>query len=174
MKTAYMSSNMDFELFHWSWPGNHQPLHAMIIILNFLIDFPQAEMANECRRAVDFVLALHEESYGLVPGHQRPSATRAVAREASEAWKLFFRLRQRAWEAANLDHRQLWTRAEAASICLEEMKNRVTNESVLERFRADDPAFGQAEEEISVSNIGGDFQQAQIDALALAGKIQIF
>lgn len=174
MKVAYISSNMDFELFHWSWPGNHQPLHAMIIVLHFLIDHPSAQAADECRRAIDFILALHEKSHGLVAGSHRPAPTRPVSQEASESWALLLRLRTRAWAAAGLDPEVLWTRQEAASICLEEMKDQVTDEHILERFRMDDPAQNRHAAQVSQMEAQRDMMQARIDALLSGGDDRSF
>jgi len=165
---------MEFGLFHWSWPGNHQPLHAMIVVLRFLIDFPQAELAPQCRRAVDFILALHETSRGFVAGAEEPIPTRSIAREASEAWKFLFRLRKQAWDAAALDHTILWTRQEAVALCLQEMDNHITNDGILERFHVDDPARGRQAEQGRQATTGGDFGQAQIDALLSGGEDWLF
>lgn len=146
----------------------------MIIVLRFLIDFPQAELAPQCRRAIDFILALHEESRGLVAGAEEPIATRSIAREASEAWKFLFRLRKQAWEAAALDHTVLWTRPEVVALCLQEMDNFITNDGILERFQLDDPGRGWQPEQATQTTAGGDFGQAQIDALLSGGEDWLF
>jgi hypothetical protein len=165
MKTAYLASNAEFELFQWSWPGNHQPLHAMIIVLNFLNDFPYAQLAPDCREAVDLILALHEKNFGLVPGAQAPEPTRRIAKGGSEAWRYFFHLRNKAWQAAGLDPSHIWPRLEAVSLCLNAMKHAVSNERIVQTFATDDPGRNLSSQHREQSTAEGNFAQSQIDAI---------
>ncbi|KAF2436271.1 hypothetical protein EJ08DRAFT_232821 [Tothia fuscella] len=165
LKTAYLACNTEFTLFQWSWPGNHQPLHAMMLILQFLIDSPHSTLASDCRNAVDFVLALYEDGFGLVAGGGEPKQSRRIAQGGTEAWKFFFRQRKQAWEAAGLNPSQLWSRREAVRKCLTAMENVVTNEKIKERFLADDPDRDVIRQEIKSTDAERRLLERQIDAL---------
>jgi hypothetical protein len=54
------------------------------------------------------------------------------------------------------------------------MDNYITNDGILERFHVDDPARGRQAEQGSQTTAGGDFGQAQIDALLSGGEDWLF
>lgn len=137
----------------------------MMIVLHFLNDFPQAPLASKCRDAVDFVLALHEKSFGVVAGAEVPEPTRRIAKGGSEVWRYFFRLRTQAWQAAGQDPSQIWSRHEAVPLCLDAMKDEVTNEKAVETLEAEDPRHGLMQQRDKQPATERTFVQSQIDAL---------
>jgi hypothetical protein len=141
----------------------------MIIILQFLNDFPFASSAPECRDALDFVLALHENSFGLVASAEVSRPTRHIAQGGSEAWKFFFNLRRQAWQTAGLDPSNIWPRHEAVLLCIRAMKDVVTNERHNEIFETDDPDRNLIPQQHEQTAEERNTLQSQIDSMLYGG-----
>jgi hypothetical protein len=137
----------------------------MMVVLQFLKDFPSAPLAAQCRDAVDLVLALHENSFGLVAGAEAPEPTRRITSGGSETWRLFFNLRKQAWQAAGLDPSRIWSRRETVPLCMAAMRGLLTNESITERFKADDPTRDLIRQQDEQFPREESSVQSQIDAL---------
>ncbi|KAK3678336.1 hypothetical protein LTR78_001633 [Recurvomyces mirabilis] len=118
-KCAQMASVPDFGDFQWSWPGNHQPLHAITILLLHLVQGPDGEDARETRRAIDIAFALCGSNGGIVAGGSGPEniTKRPLTEGGQEAWSYFKRLRSKAWQKAGLDPDVFWTREQAVRFC---------------------------------------------------------
>lgn len=124
IKCAQMVSSEEFGLFHWSWPGNHQPLHATMILLIDLIQTPNSPSAAASIQVIDIVFALSGPSGGLVAG---PSSVadltdRSLNEGGREAWSYLRRLRVRAWLKSGLDPNVIWTRKAAIECSLNQQR----------------------------------------------------
>ena len=115
----------DFHQFQWSWPGNHQPLHALMALLKDLEGLnPHCTEAEAIRTVFDQVICLCAPDGGGITSavntkddhvsesesqnsyfHTRPAilTPRPLNEGGLEAWKLIRRVRSRLWRAALLD-----------------------------------------------------------------------
>ncbi|KAF2232672.1 hypothetical protein EV356DRAFT_504934 [Viridothelium virens] len=125
-KVAYLACNPDFDIFSWSWPGNHQPLHAVAVILHSLEDRPDGSGSRESQDAIDMIFALRDPSHGLVAGTEYPRMKRPLVAGGTEAWSHLARLRTKAWRAAGLNPDVFWTRQEAVEFCMSMFSNSST------------------------------------------------
>ncbi|OQD68293.1 hypothetical protein PENPOL_c003G08220 [Penicillium polonicum] len=108
-KFIQLATDPDFQPFHWSWPGNHQPMHATMIMLIDLYERPYSPEASRSRAFIDSILALSGPDGGVVGGEDGVSTQRPLKDGGREAWDMIRRLRQKAWQKAGLNPRMLWT-----------------------------------------------------------------
>ncbi|KAJ5921822.1 hypothetical protein N7516_009525 [Penicillium verrucosum] len=108
-KFIQLATDPDFQPFHWSWPGNHQPMHATMIMLIDLYERPYSPEASRSRAFIDSILALSGPDGGVVGGEDGVSTQRPLKDGGREAWDMIRRLRQKAWQKAGLNPRILWT-----------------------------------------------------------------
>ncbi|KAI2737860.1 transcriptional regulator family: Fungal Specific TF [Penicillium roqueforti] len=108
-KFIQLATDPDFQPFHWSWPGNHQPMHATMIMLIDLYERPYSPEAPKSRAFIDSILALSGPDGGVVGGEDGVSTQRPLKDGGREAWDMIRRLRQKAWQKAGLNPRMLWT-----------------------------------------------------------------
>ncbi|CAG7945079.1 unnamed protein product [Penicillium nalgiovense] len=108
-KFIQLATDPDFQPFHWSWPGNHQPMHATMIMLIDLYERPYSPEASRSRAFIDRILALSGPDGGVVGGEDGVSTQRPLKDGGREAWDMIRRLRQKAWQKAGLNPRMLWT-----------------------------------------------------------------
>ncbi|KAJ5552017.1 transcriptional regulator family: Fungal Specific TF [Penicillium sp. DV-2018c] len=108
-KFIQLATEPDFQPFHWSWPGNHQPMHATMIMLIDLYERPYSPEASKSRAFIDSILALSGPDGGVVGGEDGISTQRPLKDGGREAWDMIRRLRQKAWQKAGLDPQTLWT-----------------------------------------------------------------
>ncbi|CAG8108925.1 unnamed protein product [Penicillium salamii] len=108
-KFIQLATDPDFQPFHWSWPGNHQPMHATMIMLIDLYERPYSPEASKSRALIDRILALSGPDGGVVGGEDGISTQRPLKDGGREAWDMIRRLRQKAWQKAGLNPRMLWT-----------------------------------------------------------------
>ncbi|KGO74949.1 Signal recognition particle, SRP19 subunit [Penicillium italicum] len=108
-KFIQLATDPDFQPFHWSWPGNHQPMHATMIMLIDLYERPYSPEASKSRAFIDSILALSGPDGGVVGGEDGVSTQRPLKDGGREAWDMIRRLRQKAWQKAGLNPRMLWT-----------------------------------------------------------------
>lgn len=122
IKCAQMVSLDEFAHFHWSWPGNHQPLHATMILLIDLIQKPNSSTAARSVQVIDIIFALNGPTGGLVAGsgNAKNLAQRQLNEGGREAWEYLRRLRVRAWLKGGLDPDVVWTRQQAVLYCVSE------------------------------------------------------
>lgn len=64
------------------------------------------------------IFALHETSQGIVAGAEYPRYKRPLTDGGAETWLYLTELRAQAWRAGGLDPDVLWSRAEAAQVCM--------------------------------------------------------
>ncbi|KAJ5970124.1 uncharacterized protein N7479_000042 [Penicillium vulpinum] len=108
-KFIQLATDPDFQPFHWSWPGNHQPMHATMIMLIDLYERPYSAEASKSRAFIDSILALSGPDGGVVGGEDGVSTQRPLKDGGREAWDMIRRLRQKAWQKAGLNPQMLWT-----------------------------------------------------------------
>jgi hypothetical protein len=108
-KFIQLATDPDFQPFHWSWPGNHQPMHATMIMLIDLYERPYSPEASKSRAFIDRILALSGPDGGVVGGEDGVSTQRPLKDGGREAWSMIRRLRQKAWQKAGLNPDMLWT-----------------------------------------------------------------
>ncbi|KAL2869267.1 putative C6 transcription factor [Aspergillus lucknowensis] len=108
-KFISLATDPDFQPFHWSWPGNHQPMHATMIMLIDLYERPISPEAPKSRAFIDKIFSLTGPDGGVVGGEDGVSTQRPLKDGGREAWDMIRRLRQKAWQKAGLDPQRLWT-----------------------------------------------------------------
>ncbi|RDW89843.1 putative C6 transcription factor [Aspergillus mulundensis] len=108
-KFVSLATDPDFQPFQWSWPGNHQPMHATMIMLIDLYERPYSPEAPRSRAFVDKIFSLTGPDGGVVGGEDGISTQRPLKDGGREAWDMIRRLRQQAWQKAGLDPQKLWT-----------------------------------------------------------------
>ncbi|PGH03182.1 hypothetical protein GX51_04217 [Blastomyces parvus] len=108
-KFILLATDPDFQPFQWSWPGNHQPMHATMIMLIDLYERPQTAEAPKSRAFIDKIFSLSGPDGGVVGGEDGISTSRPLRDGGREAWDMLRRLREKAWLKAGLDPSVLWT-----------------------------------------------------------------
>ncbi|KAL4762699.1 putative C6 transcription factor [Aspergillus foveolatus] len=108
-KFISLATDPDFQPFQWSWPGNHQPMHATMIMLIDLYERPYSPEAPKSRAFVDKIFSLTGPDGGVVGGEDGVTTQRPLKDGGREAWDMIRRLRQQAWQKAGLDPQKLWT-----------------------------------------------------------------
>jgi hypothetical protein len=107
-KFILLATDPDFEPFHWSWPGNHQPMHAVMIMLIDLYERPTSAEAPKSRAFVDKVFSLMGPDGGVAGGEDGIPRSRPLKDGGREAWDMLRRLREKAWLKAGLDPKLVW------------------------------------------------------------------
>ncbi|KAI9730269.1 MAG: hypothetical protein M1834_006033 [Cirrosporium novae-zelandiae] len=108
-KFIQLATDPVFQPFHWSWPGTHQPMHAVMIMLVDLYERPHSAEASQSRFYIDKVFSLSGPDGGIVSGEDGVSVQRPLREGGREAWDMIRRLRHKAWRKAGLDPDLLWT-----------------------------------------------------------------
>lgn len=108
-KFISLASDPDFQPFQWSWPGNHQPMHATMVMLIDLYERPHSPEAPKSRAFIDKIFSLTGPDGGVVGGEDGISTQRPLKDGGREAWDMIRRLRHKAWQKAGLDPHRLWT-----------------------------------------------------------------
>ncbi|GFN15989.1 putative C6 transcription factor [Aspergillus tubingensis] len=108
-KFVSLATDPDFQPFQWSWPGNHQPMHATMIMLIDLYERPYSPEAPKSRAYIDKIFSMTGPDGGVVGGEDGISTQRPLKDGGREAWDMIRRLRQKAWQKAGLDPHRLWS-----------------------------------------------------------------
>ncbi|GJP95185.1 hypothetical protein AlacWU_08084 [Aspergillus niger] len=108
-KFVSLATDPDFQPFQWSWPGNHQPMHATMIMLIDLYERPYSPEAPKSRAYIDKIFSMTGPDGGVVGGEDGVSTQRPLKDGGREAWDMIRRLRQKAWQKAGLDPHRLWS-----------------------------------------------------------------
>lgn len=108
-KFIALATDPDFQPFQWSWPGNHQPMHATMIMLIDLYERPSSPEALRSRAFIDKIFSISGPDGGVVGGEDGVTTARPLKDGGREAWDMMRRLREKAWQKAGLDPRQYWT-----------------------------------------------------------------
>ena len=108
-KFISLATDPAFQPFQWSWPGNHQPMHAAMIMLIDLHERPNSVEAPRSRALIDKIFSLSGPDGGIVSGEDGVTVQRPLREGGREAWDMLRRLRDKAWQRAGLDPNVLWT-----------------------------------------------------------------
>ncbi|EED22337.1 C6 transcription factor, putative [Talaromyces stipitatus ATCC 10500] len=108
-KFIALATDPDFQPFQWSWPGNHQPMHATMIMLIDLYERPNSPEALRSRAFIDKIFSISGPDGGVVGGEDGVTTARPLKDGGREAWDMMRRLREKAWQKAGLNPKQLWT-----------------------------------------------------------------
>ncbi|KAL4960254.1 putative C6 transcription factor [Aspergillus stella-maris] len=108
-KFISLATDPDFQPFQWSWPGNHQPMHATMIMLIDLYERPYSPEAPRSRAFIDKIFSITGPDGGVVGGEDGISTQRPLKDGGREAWDMIRRLRHQAWQKAGLDPQRLWS-----------------------------------------------------------------
>ena len=108
-KFILLATDPAFQPFHWSWPGTHQPMHAVMIMLVDLYERPDSVEAPISRAFIDKVFSISGPDGGIVSGEDGMTVQRPLREGGREAWDMLRRLREKAWQKAGLDPDVLWT-----------------------------------------------------------------
>jgi hypothetical protein len=108
-KFISLATDPAFQPFQWSWPGNHQPMHAAMIMLVDLYVRPTSAEAPRSRALIDKIFSLSGPDGGIVSGEDGVTVQRPLREGGREAWDMLRRLRDKAWQRAGLDPSVLWT-----------------------------------------------------------------
>ena len=108
-KFISLATDPAFQPFQWSWPGNHQPMHAAMIMLVDLYERPNSVEAPRSRALIDKIFSLSGPDGGIVSGEDGVTVQRPLREGGREAWDMLRRLRDKAWQKGGLDPNVLWT-----------------------------------------------------------------
>ncbi|KAF2811337.1 uncharacterized protein BDZ99DRAFT_273857 [Mytilinidion resinicola] len=116
LKYICLAACHEFQRWHWSWPGNHQPLHAIILLLKEVERDPDGVNAQSSRSIIDQAISLCGPDGGISGAQGDHIVPRALLDGGQEAWNLITRLRLRAWIKAGLNPDTLPTRAQVVQL----------------------------------------------------------
>lgn len=104
-KYICLSACAIFERYQWAWPGNHQPLHALTVLIKEVDRLGEDPIAARLRDLVDQTLALCGSRGGVVGGSESGVLLRPVTDYSQEVWRVLLRLRTKVWvkTGASLD-----------------------------------------------------------------------
>ncbi|KAI9688463.1 MAG: hypothetical protein M1822_001412 [Bathelium mastoideum] len=117
-KATHLACIPDFRHFQWSWPGIHQPVQPLTIVLQDLIERPVSPIAELARRYIDIAFVLLRPSEGLRGGEEDASMPRPPSEGSAETWEYLGRLRSTAWSNAGIDPSMFCTWQAATAYCL--------------------------------------------------------
>lgn len=114
-----------FAPFQWCWPGNHQPLHALIIMLKYLDHDPIATDAVTIRNLIDETIALCDADGGVNRSIDGVAdiRRRPLTEGGREAWDLIRKLRAGIFVKIGLDPDILPTRDQAVDSARRRLEN---------------------------------------------------
>ncbi|KUJ20704.1 uncharacterized protein LY89DRAFT_682404 [Mollisia scopiformis] len=135
-KMVALTCLKEFGPLQWSWPGIHQPLHAVMVLVRHVNRFPHSPHCEANRQAVDEALALCGPDGGMTGVHEGRVNRRPLREGGEAAWDLIRRLRAQAWLKAGVDPDVLLTRDETA----ERMKMRLADQDITGQWAAE-PQF---------------------------------
>ena len=86
-------TSQEFAFWNWSWPGLHQPLHALMTLIDDADPKSQSPNADLSRQAVDELFALCGPEGGVVSADRNYVGARPLTEGGFEAWELLADLR---------------------------------------------------------------------------------
>jgi hypothetical protein len=122
IQCAQLACNPTYEHYRWSWPGNHQPLHAITVLIMDILSNSQPAVNATClrtREILNVVFALCAPNSGIVSGGPElaDSKPRLLVQGGARTWVLVKRLRDQAWQKAGWDIDVSCTREDAITYC---------------------------------------------------------
>ncbi|MCJ1379775.1 hypothetical protein MMC17_002878 [Xylographa soralifera] len=103
-----LATNPVFQPFQWAWPGGHQPMHAVMIMLVDLYERPNSDEAELSRSYIDRTFKQASPEGGITTEEGGIPVQRPLREGGQEAWTMLRRLREKAWQKAGLDPDILW------------------------------------------------------------------
>ena len=103
-----LATNPIFQPFQWAWPGGHQPMHAVMIMLVDLYERPNSDEAELSRSYIDRTFKQASPEGGITSEEGGIPVQRPLREGGQEAWIMLRRLREKAWQKAGLDPDVLW------------------------------------------------------------------
>ncbi|MCJ1402365.1 hypothetical protein MMC11_005585 [Xylographa trunciseda] len=103
-----LATNPVFQPFQWAWPGGHQPMHAVMIMLVDLYQRPNSDEAELSRSYIDRTFKQAAPEGGISTEEGGIPVQRPLREGGQEAWTMLRRLREKAWQKAGLDPDILW------------------------------------------------------------------
>lgn len=91
----------------------HQPIHAIIILLNDLLRPAQYYDVGVVHVVIDVIFSLSAPHGGLVGGQEQHPMQRPLIEGGTEVWAYLRRLRAKVWQSRNWTIELNWNRAEA-------------------------------------------------------------
>lgn len=127
-----LAQNQNFQPWHWSWPGQHQPLHSTLALITELEEFPDDPLAGETRKLVDLAILMCEGSRngGITSNEGEYIDSRLLDDGGFEAWKYIRKARDEVWEKCGLDSNALYCPESAEAIHLESLPHTDNEEGI--------------------------------------------
>jgi hypothetical protein len=134
-KFISLATDPAYQPFQWSWPGSHQPMHAVMIMLVDLYERPHSTEAPRSRAFIDKTFELSGPDGGIVSGEDGVTVQRPLREGGREAWDMLRRLRDKAWQKAGLDPEVLWTEDDQVRVGIAQPLSEA--EKIAQSFRED-------------------------------------
>ena len=106
-------TNPLYQPFHWAWPGCHQPLHSIMILLVDLYQRPTSDTATHSRILIDKAFELTTPDGGISTQEDGVLVTRQLMQGGQAAWRTLRVLREKAWRKAGFDPEIIWSSGSA-------------------------------------------------------------
>ena len=97
---------------HTDLSRQHQPLHALMILIREVDQSSDSSYAEECRDIVDEAFSVCGPAGGLIGTEDHNLQHQFLTEGGREAWDFLCRLRSKAWQKHDVDPDILWTREE--------------------------------------------------------------
>jgi hypothetical protein len=113
-----ISSLKTFSNFQWCWPGNHQPLHALVVLLQQVAQNPSTPDTAALCSLIDQTMSLCGTGGGVISAGDSDAQIRRrpLTEGGREAWTLIRKLRAKAFTESGLDPDILPTREEVVEL----------------------------------------------------------
>ncbi|KAL4807207.1 fungal-specific transcription factor domain-containing protein [Aspergillus unguis] len=158
-----------FAPFQWCWPGNHQPLHALIIMLKYLDLDRLATDALAIRNLIDETIALCDADGGVNRSTEGGSDIwrRPLTEGGREAWDLIRRLRAGIFVKLGLDPDILPTRDQVVDSARRRLDSMEMSPDML--LKGEDPILRDTLSTVANDSPGGSPFSATAEAAAVGG-----
>jgi hypothetical protein len=108
-KFISLATDSTYDPFQWIWPTS--PMHAIMILLVDLYEWPYSEESSLSRAYIDELFAILDPEIGGIRDEDRKVAQLPYREGGRKAWNLFRQLREKAWQKAGCDPNISWTGA---------------------------------------------------------------
>lgn len=106
-------TNPVYQPFHWCWPGCHQPLHPLMVLLADLYQRPSSDKAMHFRILIDKTFELTTPDGGVSTAEDGVPVSRPLFQGGQTAWRILRMLREKAWRKAGFDPEVVWSSGSA-------------------------------------------------------------
>ena len=101
-----LTQRRDFQPWRFSWPGQHQPLHSILVLIAELNAQPHHDLAPATREFIDLALSMCCEdglSGGIVSHEIGEQDSRQLSHSGLQSWAFIRQARDKCWKLAGLD-----------------------------------------------------------------------